>query len=96
MSEDFTATTEKNTTTSDQGNSPTEESVENNDGKYHLTPEAIDGEEVDYLEEKRQMDDLVRGFPRPTVGKNKNKTKRYSCLSHLLQLVMGCFDKLRT
>ena len=68
-----------------------------NDAEDLLTPEMVDGEEIDYCEEERQIEELLLRFQ--SLGHrqiSKKKIKRYSCLCHLLQLVMASFDKLRT
>ena len=58
-----------------------------NDAEDLLTPEMVDGEEIDYCEEERQIDELLLRFQ--SLGHrqiSKKKIKRYSCLCHLLQL----------
>jgi hypothetical protein len=56
-----------------------------NDAEDLLTSEMVDGEEIDYCEEERQIDELLRRFQ--SLGhrqSSKKKIKRYNCLCHLL------------
>jgi hypothetical protein len=84
--------------TEDQENNQTSdhhETFHNNDEDY-LTPEIVDSEEIDFNEDERQMDELLRRFENATLRRgSKKKIKRYSCLCHLLQLVMATFDKIQ-
>lgn len=68
-----------------------------NDAEDNVAPDTVDGEELDYFEDERIMDELINRFQRLTQRhSSRKKIKRYSCLCHLLQLVMVSFDKMRT
>ncbi len=61
------------------------------DGEELVTPTKVKNEEIEFVEEGRQLEETVAARPMKP-GRN---IKRISCLSHTLQLVMGGFDKYR-